>query len=63
MTSHGRRRNDMLNLTVMKHAVKAAGIMAASVAMTTICSNVMGKRFGEEVLLAYKASKKEEEAK
>ena len=53
----------MLNLTVMKHAVKAAGIMATSVAMTTIVSNVMGKKFGEEVVLAYKASKKEEEAK
>jgi hypothetical protein len=53
----------MLNLTVMKHAMKATAIMASSVAMTTIVSNVMGKKFGEEVVLAYKASKKEEEAK
>ena len=53
----------MLNLTVMKHAMKATGIMAASLVVTNIISNVMGKKFGEEVVLAYEASKKEKEAK
>lgn len=53
----------MLNLTVMKHAMKATGIMASSLVVTTIISNVMGKKFGEECVLTYKASKKEEEAK
>ena len=63
MISHGRRRNDMMNLTVAKHAVKAAGIMISSVFVTTVISNTMGNKFGEECVLAYKASKKEEEAK
>lgn len=53
----------MINLAVVKHAVKATGIMASSLFVTTIISNVMGKKFGEEVVLAYKASQKEEEAK
>ena len=53
----------MINLAVVKHSVKAIGIMASSVAVTTIISNVMGRKFGEEVVLAYKASQKEEEAK
>ena len=63
MTSHDRRRNDMMNLTVAKHAVKAVGIFASSMVVTTIVGNVMGKKFGEEIILAYEASKKEEEAK
>ena len=53
----------MMNLTVAKHAVKAADIMISSVFVTTVISNTMGKKFGEECVLAYKASKKEEEAK
>ena len=63
MTSHGRRRNDMMNLTVAKHAVKAVGIFTSSMVVSTIVGNVMGKKFGEEIILAYEASKKEEEAK
>lgn len=47
----------------MKHAVKAAGIFTASMICTTIIGDVMGKKFGEEVIHAYEASKKEEEAK
>lgn len=63
MNNHGRRRKIMFNLTVAKHTVKAVGIFASSMLVTTIVGNVMGKKFGEEVVLAYEASKKEEEAK
>ena len=63
MNNHGQKEINMLNLTVMKHAMKATGIMASSLVVTTIISNVIGKKFGEEVVLAYEASKKEKEAK